>query len=68
MAVFLHRLVGEPGSGASGFPDVSDQYFADAVAWLAGEGITAGYPDGLFHPEDAVNRAQMVTFLDRFAR
>ncbi len=68
MAVFLHRLVGEPASGATGFPDVSDQYFADAVDWLANEGITSGYPDGLFHPGDAVTRAQTVTFLDRFAR
>ncbi len=68
MAVFLHRLVGEPSSGAPGFPDVSDQYFAGAVAWLASQGITSGYSDGLFHAGDAVNRAQMVTFLDRFAR
>ena len=68
MAVFLHRLVGEPAAGPAGFPDVSAQYFADAVDWLAGEAITSGYPDGLFHPGDAVTRAQMVTFLDRFAR
>ncbi len=68
MAVFLHRLVGAPGAGLAEFADVSDQYFADAVDWLAAEGITSGYPDGLFHPGDAVTRAQMVTFLDRFAR
>ncbi len=68
MAVFLHRLVGEPSSGAAGFADVGDEYFAEAVAWLAAAGITSGYPDGLFHPGDAVTRAQMVTFLDRFAR
>lgn len=68
MAVFLHRLAGEPPSGSPGFPDVTDQYFAAAVAWLASQGITSGYPDGLFHPGDAVTRAQMVTFLDRFAR
>jgi hypothetical protein len=68
MAVFLHRLAGEPASGPAGFPDVTGQYFAGAVDWLAAEAITAGYPDGLFHPGDAVTRAQMVTFLDRFAR
>jgi hypothetical protein len=68
MAVFLHRLVGEPTASPAGFPDVSGQYFAAAVDWLAAEAITSGYPDGLFHPGDAVTRAQMVTFLDRFAR
>ena len=68
MAVFLHRLSGEPAATGSAFPDVSAQYFADAVAWLAGEGVTSGYPDGLFHPGDTVTRAQMVTFLDRFSR
>jgi hypothetical protein len=68
MAVFLHRLVGEPAAGSASFPDVSDQFFADAVDWLSAEGITSGYPDGLFHPGDAVTRAQVVTFLDRFAR
>lgn len=68
MAVFLHRLAGTPLAIDAGFGDVTDQYFAGAVSWLSAEGITAGYPDGLFHPLDAVSRGQMVTFLDRFAR
>lgn len=68
MAVFLHRLVGEPAAPSAGFGDVTNQYFADAVAWLSNEEITTGLPDGLFHPSDVVSRAQMVTFLDRFAR
>lgn len=68
MSVFLHRLSGAPPSPPAVFPDVNSQYFANAVGWLAAEGITSGYPDGLFHPDDAVSRAQMVTFLDRFAR
>ena len=68
---FVESAFVDYGAGRHGFlpfKEVAREYFAEAVAWLAAAGITSGYPDGLFHPGDAVTRAQMVTFLDRFAR
>ena len=39
----------------------------DEVEWLAGEGITGGYPDGTFRPASVVSRGSMATFLHRAA-
>lgn len=54
----------------SSFPDVpaggSDSLYPDNyVAVAAGEGITQGSGDGLFHPGDAISRAQVVTMVVR---
>lgn len=57
------------GGGTAGFPDVpSNAYYATPVKWLVGKKITTGVGDtGLFMPGEAVNRAQMATFLWRLA-
>lgn len=41
--------------------------YADAILWAANSGITSGYGDGLFKPDQACTRAQVVTFLWRAA-
>ncbi len=41
--------------------------FADAILWAADNGITQGYGDGTFRPDQACTRAQVVTFLWRVA-
>ena len=68
MVAFLHRLAGEPISADSPeFSDVpADHLFHDAIAWAAAEGITLGYPDGTFRPDDLVSRQGSVAFLHRF--
>ena len=41
------------------FPDVAfDHPAADAIDYLAQNGIVDGYPDGTFRPEQAINRAE----------
>ena len=67
MAVFLWRAAGSPSSsGVSEFTDVgSAAYFSDAVAWLVGEGVTAGTGPGRFSPFRVVTRSQMAVFLWR---
>ncbi len=51
------------------FPDVNTAGrhapFADAIVWAVDNGVTTGYGDGTFHPDEACVRAQVVTFLWR---
>ena len=49
------------------FSDVEDgNYFTDAVAWAADNGITTGTSATTFSPDDDVTRAQNVTFAYRY--
>ncbi|MBR5284440.1 MAG: S-layer homology domain-containing protein, partial [Clostridia bacterium] len=50
------------------FTDVSgDQYYSEAAAWAAEQGIINGYGDGQFGAEDAVTREQLAALLYRYA-
>ena len=63
---FLYRAAGSPAVTGSSFADVAaDAYYADAVAWAVSENVTAGTGNGLFSPDVACTRAQIVTFLYR---
>lgn len=44
------------------FPDMERSWFRyrDAVSYLQGRDIIQGYPDGLFHPKDPINRAEFL--------
>lgn len=49
------------------FADVENgSYYDTAVDRMVNLGVVKGYEDGLFHPNDMVNRAQAVTMLDRY--
>ncbi|MGN0335652.1 MAG: beta-N-acetylglucosaminidase domain-containing protein [Lachnospiraceae bacterium] len=64
---FLWRANGMPeAEQGSGFADVeTDAYYADAVAWAVENGITNGWTETEFAPEETVTRGQAVTFLYR---
>ena len=50
-----------------GFNDVPPKaFYAEAVKWMASEGITTGIKDDLFGPDELVTRAQFATFLWRY--
>ena len=68
-ATFLWRRAGRPTRAATTpFDDVRrGLFFANAVAWMAAEGITTGTAPGRFAPYESVDRAQAVTFLWRAA-
>ena len=67
MAVFLHRLAGEPAATPPAFPDVpTDHPFATAIGWLEDSGIAQGYPDGTFGPSRLTTRQAMAAFLYRY--
>ena len=70
VVTFLWRAAGcpEPTGDVSIFKDADDiaSPFLKAVAWAVEKGITTGFNDGTFRPNDSVTRAQFVTFLYRF--
>ena len=56
------------GKAENPFTDVpGDAYFADAVIWAVGKGITSGTTATTFSPNASCTRGQMVTFLWRAA-
>ncbi|MGN0334093.1 MAG: sugar-binding domain-containing protein [Lachnospiraceae bacterium] len=64
---FLYRAAGMPEvSEETGFEDVAaGAYYAKAVAWAVEEGITDGWTETTFAPEEGCTRGQIVTFLYR---
>ena len=62
----FYNLQISPAPGVASFSDVGTGYWAyQAIEAMASSGITTGFPDGTFRPENTVTRAQMATFLAR---
>lgn len=49
------------------FTDIAGHWGADYIIKAAERGLFSGYPDGSFHPDEQVTRAQFVTVLWRLA-
>ncbi|MCD8099541.1 MAG: S-layer homology domain-containing protein [Oscillospiraceae bacterium] len=66
---YLYRLADSPEiSATTAFSDVSaSDSCAEAVAWAVANGITNGTSDSTFSPDETCSRAQIVTFLYRYA-
>ena len=69
VVTFLWRLAGKPAASTeTPFTDVpAGKWYADAVAWAVEQEITEGMGGGLFQPDGNCSRAQIVTFLWRYA-
>lgn len=76
MAAFIYRAVGKPEFTVPAEPTFSDvqpatgetpasSRFVREVEWLATTGITTGWSDGTFRPQQSVTRESMAAFLDR---
>lgn len=64
----LHRLAGSPTVNAEVFADVAiDDWYGQAVAWAANEGIASGTNAETFSPNAAVTREQLAALLCNFA-
>ena len=65
IVTFLWKAVGCPEpAGMGSFTDVSaDAYYAKAVAWAVGQGITNGTGGGKFSPDAICSRSQSMTLL-----
>lgn len=66
-AVAILSLFGATvATGSDSFIDVGDDnIFHDDIAWMSDNGITYGYGDGTFGPDDNVTRGQMSAFMHR---
>ena len=63
----LWRMAGSPeAQGETTFLDLKEDWYRQAVLWAVNNGITDGYSEELFGPNDPVNREQMCVFLCRF--
>ncbi len=68
IVTFLYRMAGSPETEGTVFGDVAtDSYYASAVSWAVSGGVTNGVGNGLFAPDNICTRAQIVTFLYRYA-
>ena len=65
----LWRLEGQPVAKTNhSFTDVENgMWYTDAIAWAAENKIVDGYGDGIFAPNDAITREQIVAILHRYA-
>lgn len=64
----LSLYEGEPAGGENTFSDVPEnEWYTEAVAWAAANGIVNGIGDGRFDPQGTVTREQMATILCRYA-
>ena len=69
VVTILHRYEGTPAAAPSDFPDVQpEQYYTEAVAWAAANGVVNGYDNGSFMPDQAITREQMAAILYRYAQ
>jgi subtilisin family serine protease len=70
MAAFLYRAADSPAFTAPDTPSFDDvpvsHVFYDEIEWLAGTGITGGFPDDTYRPATSVSRGSMAAFLFRF--
>lgn len=70
LVTMLYRLEGGKDSDAAAeFADVpSGQWYSDAVSWAASSGVVNGVADGIFAPNDDINREQLAVILYRYAQ
>lgn len=70
LAAILFRLEdAERQTAQSRFSDVADgAWYTQGVIWAAENGITGGYRDGRFGPNDRITREQLAVMLFRYAQ
>ncbi|KAA8785122.1 hypothetical protein EC604_14855 [Paenibacillus amylolyticus] len=65
-AIVVRALGLKPGEGSTGFRDVNDKdWFADVVKTASEYGLTGGYEDGTFRPQEQITRQEAMTLIAR---
>ena len=69
LVTVLWRNAGSPKAGKNTFTDVKDgQWFTEAIAWAAENGIVNGMGNNTFEPDGELTREQLATILYRYAK
>ena len=69
LVTVLWRYENSPKEGTNTFSDVpAGQWYTDAVAWAAANGIVGGVGGGKFDPNGNITREQMAAILYRYAQ
>ncbi len=70
IVTILWRMEGKPApSGTAAFADVpTGEYYTQAVAWAAKEGIVSGQSADRFAPQQSITREQLAAMLFRYAQ
>lgn len=67
MVYALWKTVGEPESSAeSGFIDLTEDWYVQAVNWAVEQGIINGRGEGIFDPSGNLSREEMAAILYRY--
>jgi hypothetical protein len=69
LATILHRQAGTPDTAApeTPFRDIPDgEWYSAAAAWASSAGLSEGYGDGTFRPDNNVTRQEFATVLSRY--
>lgn len=59
--------LGQVSATTGCFPDTNSHWAETFICWLKDRGITSGYPDGTYKPNNNVTRAEMAIFLNKTA-
>lgn len=57
-----------PPTGTDCFPDTNGHWAENFICWLADNGISSGFPDGTYKPENNVTRAEMAVMMQKLAQ
>lgn len=65
MASVLVKAFNLKGNSSHNFADAKNHWGSNAIGILAANGITSGYPDGTFKPDQPVTREEFAVFLSK---
>ncbi len=60
-------FAGDANAATACFPDTNGHWAETFICWMKESGITAGYGDGTFRPENSITRAETSVFLKKLS-
>ena len=64
-AAILSRLAGVKSSYTASLTDIAGHWAASAISAVSAKGWVTGYPDGSFHPNANITRAEAMAMINR---
>lgn len=58
-------LAGSAAASEDCFTDVTTHWAETFICWMKDNGLTSGYPDGTFKPDNAITRAEVSVFMQK---